>query len=754
MSGWDDLPDGPDASLSDDPWSDFFSDEDTDYEGTEDEDFQAEALSVLKRKRGRPASKLSKPKPLASKKTAGSHSRKSASIEKKAKTIAYYDSLPVALPGNGVFKRRCNRVAKKMHVHSGHTVAKWISAQSRANVRAVIGRPISDYAPGRQIRNKGGRGKRAAGRWSFHISLNGRRGAKYPLAEEQLITWCRDQRKKGHKLTTRIIRVKMVQFVVNHYGDSTGFKASTGWTKRFMARYKLTWRRRNDNAKASIESLVGPCANFITSLRKFRMQHPAADSESETAKYGAFGLHNSFNVDQVPLPFASADPRTIEFMGTERVWIKQPGSGLDKRQATLQLLIRPLGTQPRPCLLFRGHAKPKRACDRRKREEEEKGYDQDVQVLWQAKAWADTATCIEWSRVCFKEFVDADAHIKEGEETLLLADSLRSQVKATFRDAAKTNARAHTIFGVKNGSHVWQPVDHHVGAAYHRKMDAYYVEWMASADGELYAQSVPVGKRRQLMTQWAGRAYRELEAARELAEEKQAADASSPPSMFYAAFLRTGCLVTADGSDDNEIRPHRSIAGELEEQFKSAILKPSAIDISEHVPEEPFIVMLDNESSSEGEDSEDKDDEPPEGDDEDDGEREPIDNDIELEVEDEEGLMHAAAQAARDNGQAELRDFNLARRVARQDGFAVQPRFAGARAAGNSRRQEIYDADVAAWEQEMNKKANARVLDILWNTAQAKALEEEAQARPSGVDVGDDDSAPRRVGRRVRRNRV
>ena len=54
----------------------------------------------------------------------------------------------------------------------------------------------------------------------------------------------------------------------------------------------------------------------------------------------------------------------------------------------------------------------------------------------------------------------------------------------------------------------------------------------------------------------------------------------------------------------------------------------------------------------------------------------------------------------------------------------------------------------------MNKKANARVQDILWNTAQAKALEEEAQARPSGVDVGDDNSAPRRVSRRVRRNRA
>ena len=44
----------------------------------------------------------------------------------------------------------------------------------------------------------------------------------------------------------------------------------------------------------------------------------------------------------------------------------------------------------------------------------------------------------------------------------------------------KASLKAITMFGVKNGSHVWQPVDHHVGAAYKRKMDAYiyYVEWI------------------------------------------------------------------------------------------------------------------------------------------------------------------------------------------------------------------------------------------------------------------------------------
>jgi hypothetical protein len=52
----------------------------------------------------------------------------------------------------------------------------------------------------------------------------------------------------------------------------------------------------------------------------------------------------------------------------------------------------------------------------------------------------------------------------------------------------------------------------------------------------------------------------------------------------------------------------------------------------------------------------------------------------------------------------------------------VEPRFVRSAPSGNVRRQRIYDADLAAWEKEMNKKANSHVQDIIWNTAASKAL--------------------------------
>ena len=62
--------------------------------------------------------------------------------------------------------------------------------------------------------------------------------------------------------------------------------------------------------------------------------------------WGRFPPDRAYNVDQVPLPFV---------VGTEeRVWVRQYGSGLDKRQATMQLTICAGDGKVRPALIFRG----------------------------------------------------------------------------------------------------------------------------------------------------------------------------------------------------------------------------------------------------------------------------------------------------------------------------------------------------------------------------------------------------------------
>ena len=55
-----------------------------------------------------------------------------------------------------------------------------------------------------------------------------------------------------------------------------------------------------------------------------------------------------------------------------RVWVAQPGSGLDKRQATLQICFSPEG-MVKPALIFRGKGK-------RISQDEVLAYDTDVDV--------------------------------------------------------------------------------------------------------------------------------------------------------------------------------------------------------------------------------------------------------------------------------------------------------------------------------------------------------------------------------------
>ena len=70
-----------------------------------------------------------------------------------------------------------------------------------------------------------------------------------------------------------------------------------------------------------------------------------------------------------------------------RVWVAQPGSGLDKRQATLQMRIGPEGMS-KLALIFRGTGK-------RISKDEIAAYD-DADVYWQPNAWADTIFSVQW----------------------------------------------------------------------------------------------------------------------------------------------------------------------------------------------------------------------------------------------------------------------------------------------------------------------------------------------------------------------
>ena len=67
-------------------------------------------------------------------------------------------------------------------------------------------------------------------------------------------------------------------------------------------------------------------------------------------KWGHFTPAERINVDQSPLPFVLDFKKTYDYIEPKdkhhNTWISQPGSGLDKRQCSLQVMFRATGKQP------------------------------------------------------------------------------------------------------------------------------------------------------------------------------------------------------------------------------------------------------------------------------------------------------------------------------------------------------------------------------------------------------------------------
>ena len=101
-----------------------------------------------------------------------------------------------------------------------------------------------------------------------------------------------------------------------------------------------------------------------------------------------------------------------------------PGSGLDKRQCTLQLCFSPEGYPMKFKIIFRGKGKQIKAL-------EKKAYHPKVDIFWQENAWADTSVSCEWVEKTLKPAVSS------GEEFILICDNLAAQVSEDFKKAVR-----------------------------------------------------------------------------------------------------------------------------------------------------------------------------------------------------------------------------------------------------------------------------------------------------------------------------
>ena len=256
-------------------------------------------------------------------------------------------------------------------------------------------------------------------------------------------------------------------------------------------------------------------------------------------KLGRFPPDKSLNVDQIPFPFVIESKRTYEIpmnKGKERqdhsVWVAQPGSGLDKRQATLQMCFGPKG-MIKLALIFRGTGK-------RISKDEIAAYDDDVAVYWQPNAWADTIFSVQWIKNILA------AAVEGLDQYVLYSDNLTAQVSDDFMKEVRQN-KGIVWFGIPNGTQFWQPADASPGKVFKSRikqeqniwleLDENIEIWLGNDERKLSAKH-----RRILITGWVGSAYR------------KASKDEKFQSTLYRSFEKTGYLITGDGREEEKIQ--------------------------------------------------------------------------------------------------------------------------------------------------------------------------------------------------------
>ena len=195
------------------------------------------------------------------------------------------------------------------------------------------------------------------------------------------------------------------------------------------------------------------------------------------------------------------------------------------------------------------------------------------------------------------------------------------------------------------------------------------------------------------MTQWAGKAYRALEKER---DEKEATcktlenPTAEQRSMFFKAFLRTGCLVDPAGKFDFEIHPHSSLPKGrefLDKQYRNDAPAAEDANSASAIHEE----SKEQEAGGTAVDSEDEDDEPNESGCDSSQDQEPIPDDMEIAfVQDEAAAIRQARAEIPPDDLSQLLDFNFAKRVATECSSAATDTYTTTTGRGGRKRKRRF----------------------------------------------------------------
>ena len=444
----------------------------------------------------------------------GCNRRKSYTVDFKLKTVQLLQNL-----GELNTKKKWEKVAEMQGI-SKSLVVKWHKSKEKLELELKMNR----------VKKNAGSVKEARKRRKL-VCEKSKDSERYPLAAERVVSEFKFRRAGGCKVSKIWLRSKMKAKIEFYYGKEAAdkFKGSKNWFQRFKKRHRISLRRRANKKKNSANDGKERIQQFHKNLRNAVNSRRRRTNSSFDAKYGRWLPKNRYNVDQVPLPFVVEQDKTYDVTGNKQVWVSQPSTGLDKRQATLQLCIRAEGEQNvKPAIVFRGKGNITSA--------EKAQHDKGVDVYFQKCAWMDADLNMEWvSRTLIPGVGNSP------DEKVIFADNVGFQQDKEFHQVCRKKMNAVVYLLPENHTDKVQPIDAGCGKMMKTKIGEAMERWLEEDENlEMWHDKLSAKKRRILMTKWTAAAWKEL---------------SADQLLFKRLFQKTGCLITADGSDDSSIRP-------------------------------------------------------------------------------------------------------------------------------------------------------------------------------------------------------
>ena len=172
--------------------------------------------------------------------------------------------------------------------------------------------------------------------------------------------------------------------------------------------------------------------------------------------------------------------------------------------------------------------------------DEKLAYHPSVDVFFQKNAWVDSEVCREWINNTLKHFVDEEKLSR----FVLLLDNLSCQQSDAFKEKV-SEIGGVCWYGLKDATDLWQPVDAGYAETLKKLVSIQQRDWLdleENADRWYDGKSFKAKERRILITEWAGKAWDQL---------------SQPQydHLRLSCWRSTGCLLTADGSEDHLVKP-------------------------------------------------------------------------------------------------------------------------------------------------------------------------------------------------------